>query len=365
MKRLLSLIIVTTVIATLFCGCNFHQHKYSGWVVIHSATCSSEGLEQRKCSCGEKEKRTVSKLAHNFTGWNITKQATCETEGSKERTCTNCSYKETQALAKANHSFTDWKTVKTATCREEGVQQRVCKNCDKVEQTKCNKLSHKWIGATCSTPTICLNCGQTKGSALGHNYSDATCTRPKTCKVCSRTSGEALGCSDDGFGSCIRCDKNLATISNCISAPLIKNTQINFFINNYLTNFIYNDNNFRFIKSSDDNSIVLSWGARNTSSKTIKHIEFEVELYDKNGNRTYDAYGNSTVWMEVDGPIASQKAFYTRQYLSYGDNIYYGEITNMEITYDDGSSVSGNYGYVTWHNSLVSGEPRVGTCIQK
>ena len=43
-----------------------HTHSYGSWYTKTSATCTSGGTEERKCSCGATESRSTSALGHNF-----------------------------------------------------------------------------------------------------------------------------------------------------------------------------------------------------------------------------------------------------------------------------------------------------------
>ena len=43
-----------------------HEHDFGEWVVTIPATCTEEGEEQRTCSCGETETRTIAALGHDY-----------------------------------------------------------------------------------------------------------------------------------------------------------------------------------------------------------------------------------------------------------------------------------------------------------
>ena len=45
---------------------NTHTHSYGSWYTKTSATCTSGGTEERKCSCGVTESRSTSALGHNY-----------------------------------------------------------------------------------------------------------------------------------------------------------------------------------------------------------------------------------------------------------------------------------------------------------
>ena len=47
-------------------GTEPHTHSFGPWTVVNPATCQEEGLEERVCSCGEKETRTIEKSDHDL-----------------------------------------------------------------------------------------------------------------------------------------------------------------------------------------------------------------------------------------------------------------------------------------------------------
>lgn len=61
------------------------------------------------------------------------------------------------------------------------------------QETQAPQEKHTWVAATCTSPTICSDCGETKGEPLGHDWISATCTEPKKCSRCLITDGVALG----------------------------------------------------------------------------------------------------------------------------------------------------------------------------
>ncbi len=64
-----------------------HIHLFDEWETTKTATCTSDGTQERYCSCGEKQTRNLAKLDHNFGNWVITKEATCKSGGAEERVC--------------------------------------------------------------------------------------------------------------------------------------------------------------------------------------------------------------------------------------------------------------------------------------
>ena len=71
----------------------------------------------------------------------------------------------------------------------------ICVGCGTKEddQSLQTQEKHTWVAATCTSPSICSDCGETKGEPLGHDWIAATCTEPKKCSRCLITDGEALG----------------------------------------------------------------------------------------------------------------------------------------------------------------------------
>ena len=71
----------------------------------------------------------------------------------------------------------------------------LCVGCGTKEDSQPQQAQekHMWVAATCTSPSICSDCGDTKGEPLGHDWIPATCTEPKKCSRCLITDGEALG----------------------------------------------------------------------------------------------------------------------------------------------------------------------------
>ena len=43
-----------------------HTHSFGDWNITEPATCTSNGIKERECSCGQKETQTVSQLSHSY-----------------------------------------------------------------------------------------------------------------------------------------------------------------------------------------------------------------------------------------------------------------------------------------------------------
>ena len=81
------------------------SHSYGSWYTKTSATCTSGGTEERKCSCGATERRSTSALGHNYGSWSTVTNATCTSGGSEKRTCSRCSNSETRSTSALGHNF--------------------------------------------------------------------------------------------------------------------------------------------------------------------------------------------------------------------------------------------------------------------
>ena len=66
-----------------------HEHNFSE-VVKNSKkepTCTEDGSQVMRCTCGDTEMQVIKKLGHKFGEWNIIKEATTSEEGKKTRKC--------------------------------------------------------------------------------------------------------------------------------------------------------------------------------------------------------------------------------------------------------------------------------------
>ncbi len=102
MKKILYVLLVITTLF-LFSSCQ-HVHEFGNWNTVKSATCIEEGLQERYCSCGEKQSNTVAALGHEFGNWNTVKSATCIEEGLQERYC-SCGEKQSNTVAALGHQY--------------------------------------------------------------------------------------------------------------------------------------------------------------------------------------------------------------------------------------------------------------------
>lgn len=152
--------------------------------------------------------------------------------------------------------------------------------------------------------------------------------------------------------------KVISSLSDALSAPFDTSQQISTVLSGYYADGTYSGGNFRFIFNSAD-GVTLSWGAQNTTDKTIKYLTFTVNYYNAVGDPAYDEITNKqSTTIRLTGPIEANKSFVFRKLIGYGSDIYYGIITDVSIEYMDGAKISGNYGYTTWHDIRTTGSPK-------
>ncbi len=150
----------------------------------------------------------------------------------------------------------------------------------------------------------------------------------------------------------------MVNIADVLSAPMDSISEVKRFVSSYYTGDCYSAGNFRLMFNSA-NGVILSWGATNTAGKAIKYITFKITYYNRVGDLAYDSItGKSSYTARLTGPIGAGKSFYFRGLIGYGSDIYYGVISDVKIEYMDGTTVSGEYGYTTWHNIRTSASPK-------
>lgn len=217
MKRLIWLVIsIMTLSIFMFSSCNesnLHTHSYGEWKVVKDSTCTTNGEEERFCSCGERETRDIDALGHReVVDSSVT--ATCTLDGRTEgKHCSRCNViLVPQTLINKLGHIEVVDVGFSATCTQDGkTEGKHCSRCDEilVAQKTIDKLNHVEVldvgfPATCTQDGItngkhCSRCDevllkQTKINKLGHaeeidNAISSTCvingkTEGKHCKNC-------------------------------------------------------------------------------------------------------------------------------------------------------------------------------------
>ena len=75
-----------------------HVHEYDSWHTTKNPSCTEDGVEERICSCGESETRTIDALGHNYSKWTTVSEPTDKKNGKRERTCLRCGHKEEEII---------------------------------------------------------------------------------------------------------------------------------------------------------------------------------------------------------------------------------------------------------------------------
>ena len=113
-----------------------HEHLWGAWKVISAPSCLNEGAEERTCSCGEREQKTVAALGHKEVT-DPAKAATCTASGLTEGK--HCSVCKTVTVAQKTVAALGHHEVVVAgvkpTEREYGLSDKIyCKVCSVVIQ---------------------------------------------------------------------------------------------------------------------------------------------------------------------------------------------------------------------------------------
>ena len=123
-----------------------HSHVFGAWTITQNATCTEKGLQERTCSCGEKETQEINALGHT----EVIDEAvspTCTTDGlSVGMHCSVC--KEVllaQEVTPAAHVWAQTQLVRAATCFVPGEEQRVCRTCGAEETAQIEVLEHNFV----------------------------------------------------------------------------------------------------------------------------------------------------------------------------------------------------------------------------
>ncbi len=92
---------------------NDHVHAFGEWTTVKDATCTVKGEQERSCSCGEKETKSIP-ASHTEGEWIIENNATCTENGSKYQVCSVCFVPiKTDDIASAGHHYVSVKIEPT------------------------------------------------------------------------------------------------------------------------------------------------------------------------------------------------------------------------------------------------------------
>ncbi len=186
-----------------------HEHLWGAWNVVSAPSCLNEGKEERTCTCGEREQRTVAAVGHSEEVV-AAKSPTCTeeglTEGKRCSVCGEVTVKQTVLTAVGHSEVMDDGT--TPTCTEEGLSDgKHCAICGEVtvKQMPVAALGHSEVIDAGLLPTCteegftegkhCANCGTVTAepksiAAVGHNIVIDEARAP-TCEKNGLTEGKS------------------------------------------------------------------------------------------------------------------------------------------------------------------------------
>ena len=286
---------------------NTHTHSYGSWYTKTSATCTSGGTEERKCSCGATESRSTSALGHSYGYWETDRAATCTDGGTEVRICSRCSNAEYRSTSATGHSYGYWETDREATCTEEGTEVRIC--------SKCNDAEYRTV------------------SALGHDFSSEW------------TTDEEPSCTSEGKKSrhCTRCDavtdetiieKSEHTYITSVIAPSVWSRGYTLhtcvycgysFEDNYTEPLDIKDVTGFKVKTQGTNSLTLVW------DKAEYGISYSIEQYRGGKWEEIEVINNYSVTsLNVNGLKADTTYTFRIRPFIFGDcEILYGNYTRL------------------------------------
>lgn len=140
------------------------DHSFSEWQTVIAPTCTSFGIKQRSCECGQVEYGTLDALNHTPV-IDAAVDATCTTTGKTEGShCKDCGFvivaqTETQ---KVSHGLLEWQIVTAPTCTSIGLQIRACE-CGYSEYDTVDALGHTPVTDAAVNAT-CTTSGKSEGS---------------------------------------------------------------------------------------------------------------------------------------------------------------------------------------------------------
>lgn len=105
-----------------------HIHAYGEWTTIKKANCTTDGVNERYCSCGEKQTQTIGALGH-VEVIDAAVAATCTTDGKTEgKHCSRCSAVliSQTVLSSSGHKYNNGDITVQATCNQSGVKKFTC-----------------------------------------------------------------------------------------------------------------------------------------------------------------------------------------------------------------------------------------------
>ena len=109
---------------------NNHIHEFDEWTTIQKPNCTDVGINERYCSCGEKQTQSISALGHTEV-IDAAVAATCTTDGNTEgKHCSVCNeiLVKPGVISALGHNYNVGEITKNASCIQEGTKTYTCIN---------------------------------------------------------------------------------------------------------------------------------------------------------------------------------------------------------------------------------------------
>ncbi len=150
------------VIACVFASCGEHVHQFGEWETTKEATCEISGIQERYCSCGAFENKTIE-AQHDLYSFKYI-GASCG-EHYTESTCRKCNEVIIEEFTgSGDHTYIqDWWIEQEPDCETPGQAHRMCCYCTEYEYKEIDALGHLEVVDEAIEPT-CDRIGLTQGS---------------------------------------------------------------------------------------------------------------------------------------------------------------------------------------------------------
>lgn len=132
------------------CG---HEHVFEGeWTLVSEPTCTEEGIEERTCTCGEKEIQSIPAIGHEET-LHAGKPVTCTESGwGLYSTCSRCGYSSLTETPPLGHKIYKYET-RAASCTTRGWNAyQTCMRCDYTTRAAAIPATgHNYVNGKCTS----------------------------------------------------------------------------------------------------------------------------------------------------------------------------------------------------------------------
>jgi len=128
MKKLCLFILVFASLMMLT-NCTNHTHAYGEWKTIKEVGCTSDGISERVCECGEKETKNIAAISHSaIPDESEFRQIEIDSITYDAYICKNCSIHLVviDGVATHIHSYNDTVVIKASGCTEQGICNHIC-----------------------------------------------------------------------------------------------------------------------------------------------------------------------------------------------------------------------------------------------